>query len=204
MNIINFIIKNKMLVSISVIFIIILIVVYFTVSKKEVISISNENEVIEKISNDNKDYIKVFVTGEINQSKIIEVEKGTILNEIIKLCEGLTDNASTNINLVYEINQNVTLVIKSKNSIEGIQIIKDIGDVTEITEENGIIKGEVNINTANYDELCLLPGIGKSIALAIIEYRNKHGLFKSIKEITDVPGIKEAKYNSIKKLIIIN
>ena len=198
----QFIIKNKLIITISIVIITILIIIYFTSQDNDVIEV---NEVVEKTEENIKlDLIKVYVTGEINQPKIVEVEKGIILNEIIKLCGGLTENASKNINLVYEINKNVTLVIEEKNSINGIDIIDDIGDVVEIDEESGFIDGQVNINIATYENFCLLPGIGESTANAIIEYRNSNGPFKTIDEIMNVPGIKVAKFNSIKKLITIN
>lgn len=49
----------------------------------------------------------------------------------------------------------------------------------------------VNINTATEAELTALPGIGAGKAKAIVEYRQKNGPFKSVDELTKVPGIKE-------------
>lgn len=47
--------------------------------------------------------------------------------------------------------------------------------------------GKVNINTALQTELETLSGIGPSMALKIIEYREKNGTFSSIDEIKSVP-----------------
>ena len=46
--------------------------------------------------------------------------------------------------------------------------------------------GLVNINTATQTELETLPGIGPSIALKIINYRNENGKFSSIEDIKNV------------------
>jgi len=199
---INFLYKNKHIVIISLIVIILLLYIYFSTTKNEIIKIDENSDSIESVEKP-LDLIKIYVTGEIKESKIIEVEKGIILNDIINMCGGLTKNASLNINLVYPINNNVTLVIKEKKDIKGVDIISDIGNVTVIKDENGLMKGTVDINRATYDGLLMLPGIGKSTAKAIITYRNEHGLFKKIEDIMNVPGIKEAKYNLIKELITI-
>jgi len=48
----------------------------------------------------------------------------------------------------------------------------------------------VNINTASADELVkALKGIGQSKASAIIMYREEHGVFKNLQDLTKVKGI---------------
>lgn len=47
----------------------------------------------------------------------------------------------------------------------------------------------LNINTATIDQLTALPGIGKSKAAAIIDYRETQGPFSSIDELVKVKGI---------------
>lgn len=51
----------------------------------------------------------------------------------------------------------------------------------------------VNINTASVAELQdKLVGIGEKKAQAIISYREKHGAFTSVEQLTDVSGIGKA------------
>ncbi|PHS73472.1 MAG: topoisomerase [Cycloclasticus sp.] len=48
----------------------------------------------------------------------------------------------------------------------------------------------VNVNTATAEEIAKeLKGIGPAKAGAIIIYREEHGAFKSLKELTNVKGI---------------
>ena len=47
----------------------------------------------------------------------------------------------------------------------------------------------VDVNLADLKELQSLPGIGKTKAQRIIEYRNTHGKFTSIEDLAQVKGI---------------
>ncbi|RUT46517.1 helix-hairpin-helix domain-containing protein [Paenibacillus anaericanus] len=47
----------------------------------------------------------------------------------------------------------------------------------------------ININTAGLAELQDIPGIGEKKAQAIVDYRNTHGAFISVSDLTKVKGI---------------
>ncbi len=66
------------------------------------------------------------------------------------------------------------------------------------TEDNPL-----DLNQAGRAELELLPGIGPVKAGNIISYRDKHGPFRSIDELDDVPGIGEKTIQKIGPLIDI-
>jgi len=51
--------------------------------------------------------------------------------------------------------------------------------------------GLISINTAGTVELQEIPGIGEKKAKAIVDYRNEHGPFKSVDELTNIKGIGE-------------
>lgn len=61
----------------------------------------------------------------------------------------------------------------------------------------------ININTADAEELELLPGIGPSLANAIIEYRQYNGAFTKTEDIMNVKGISLVVYRSIQSLITV-
>ena len=58
--------------------------------------------------------------------------------------------------------------------------------------------GPININTAGASELEALPGIGPALAARIVEYRDGHGPFASVDDLTDVPGIGPAKLEALR------
>lgn len=55
----------------------------------------------------------------------------------------------------------------------------------------------VSLNSATVEELTALPGIGQSTAEKIVEYRKQHG-FKDTRELMNIKGIGEKKYEKIK------
>lgn len=70
------------------------------------------------------------------------------------------------------------------------------------TGEGGA-KAMVNLNTASKEELMTLRGIGESRAEDIIHYREAFGGFKSIEDIMNVSGIKDAAFEKIKDSITV-
>lgn len=50
-------------------------------------------------------------------------------------------------------------------------------------------EGVVDINTADKETLMTLSGIGTAFAERIIDYREQHGGFRSVQELTDIRGI---------------
>ncbi len=61
---------------------------------------------------------------------------------------------------------------------------------------------QVNINTADAEELISLPGIGPALAERIIEHRADFP-FEAKEDIKQVSGIGDARYEEIKNLIAI-
>jgi comEA protein len=47
----------------------------------------------------------------------------------------------------------------------------------------------IDINSAEWPELTLLPGVGETRAQHIIDYRTQHGPFRSVDELLNVTGI---------------
>jgi competence protein ComEA len=61
----------------------------------------------------------------------------------------------------------------------------------------------VDINKATATELEQLPGVGPSIALKIVEFREKNGPFQSVDELLKIRGIGEKSLDRFRDLITV-
>ena len=156
----------------------------YTVNKEEDI-INKDNE---------EEYIYVDIKGEVINPNVYKIKKGLRVIDVINLAGGLTEESDTsNINLSKIVTDEMVIVIKSKNN-EEVYIDSDV----DINNNNN--NQLIDINTCTIDELLTLPGIGKSKANNIIEYRKKNK-FNTINDIMNVSGISESLFNKIKEYI---
>ena len=62
---------------------------------------------------------------------------------------------------------------------------------------------KINLNTATKNDLAAISGIGPKMAEKIIDYRKEHGTFERIEDIMDIKGIKEKKFEKIKRYLAV-
>jgi len=63
--------------------------------------------------------------------------------------------------------------------------------------------GPVNLNTATAAELDSLPGVGPVLAQRIVDYRTRHGGFRSVDELRKVDGVGDARFAQLKELVTV-
>lgn len=159
-----------------------------------------ENVAKEEKNEEEKNLIKVYVTGEVNSAGVIELEEGARIEDAIEGAGGITLNANLkNINLAYELTDGEKIYIPNISEQE-----EDVEEVTVLTENtSNSSKGKININKATVSELTSIPGVGNSTAEKIVSYRDKNGKFSSIEDIKNVSGIGDAKYEKLKDYISV-
>jgi competence protein ComEA len=127
------------------------------------------------------DVIVIYSNNEIKNATKTKTITNTVYVDTPCICEEVKNDACLVENLKIE-----DPVIESKNE-------------TIMEQDNN----KININNATKEELMSLSGIGESKAKAIIDYRDKNGAFKDIKDIINVNGISETIYSKIKDNITI-
>jgi competence protein ComEA len=224
------VIKRKKIIIISSFILLGGLFFYFSSLKKEEEEEEKEPELL-IVQKEEKEEIKenyvVDIKGAIIKPQVYEIEVGKRVIDVINKAGGLTKEADTSvINLSKKVIDEMVIIIYTKKEIEDfkkklkeptlIEVIKYIekndcpdplindaclnNSSDDVLKEN---KGLVSLNEASLGELLTLTGIGEVKALAIIDYREENGPFKSIEELMEVKGIGESIFAKIKDYITI-
>lgn len=174
--------------------------------------------------------IKINIKGAIASPGVYELDSDSRAIDAINISGGLLKDADTSIlNLSKKLKDEDVIIIYTKEEVkkikEGNVVIEYIEkecncpDVENsacidpdslisdnVNKDNSLNEetnndSKISINTATLEQLQTLDGIGKSKAEAIMEYRTKNGLFKTIEDIKNVSGIGDAAFEKIKDSI---
>jgi len=64
-------------------------------------------------------------------------------------------------------------------------------------------EGQVNVNTADAEQLALLPRIGPALAARIIEFREENGPFEQAEDLILVRGIGEKTFALMERFVVV-
>ncbi len=172
------------------------------------------------------------IKGNVNNPGVYLVEKGDVINDIIKKAGGLKKNSYVkNINLSKKVEDEMVINILSISDYKNLTytcpkcecpeihcnkiaettttlkiptttITKEITTLPTTTLKTTTESLIININTASLEELTKLSGIGQVVAQNIIDYRNNTP-FETIEDILNVKGIGEKLFAKIKNYITV-
>jgi len=108
--------------------------------------------------------IEVYLSGAVAEEGIYTLSQDSSLEDILQRAGGVTEGTDP-------LKLKARVLYTDESPFEQPQETK------------------ININTASFEELQTLYGIGPVKAQAIIDYRNEKGFFHSVEELMNVPGI---------------
>jgi competence protein ComEA len=135
----------------------------------------------------------VYVTGEVaHPQTMVSLPSGSRVEDAINAAGGATGNADlSRVNLSQMLNDG-----------DQVHIPPLVGDDIQTPTPNHLPL--VHINSATLEELDTLPGIGPSLAQAIIDYRTDDGPFRSLDDLDNVSGIGPATLEDIRDLVVFD
>lgn len=139
--------------------------------------------------------MRVHVSGEVHAPGVYELAHGAIVSEAIEAAGGFGPQANPGgLNLAAQISDGSRIHVPAQG--EGAP-----PSVTGPPSTTASDPGPLQINSATVAELEHLPGIGPSLANAIVDYREGYGPFSAAQDLLSVPGIGPAKLAAIEDLI---
>ena len=204
-------IDNRLLIFLLLFIITICGISYSKMRKKTLLTFGTEKEFISpQYSLNVLDSITVEIEGEIKYPGIYNITEGYTLKDVVEKAGGLTEYANV-VPLDWNVFDGQKIVIPKKEEnfiieysslfLEQKQKQENEQQYEEISEDTKRLY--ININTADVEELDLLPGIGEKLAESIISYRTEIGFFQTIEDIKNVPKIGDSIFEKIKDYITI-
>ncbi|MDO4860183.1 MAG: ComEA family DNA-binding protein [Bacillota bacterium] len=159
--------------------------------------------------------ILVDVSGAVNYPKVVELPRGSRVQDAIDAAGGLKKRADiSGINRAAEVQdgEKIDIPFRSRNGASSGdayssrdqsygQSSSDAYSNPSSASSADAAGGMVNINTAGSEQLQTLTGIGPALAERIISYREQNGAFMSIEEIKNVSGIGDKTFEKFKDRI---
>ncbi len=161
-----------------------------------------ENLAVTEAPNTDKDgikeakYIYIDIKGSVRSPGVYELPLDARVQDAVKIAGGLTDEADiAKLNLAEKLKDEMSIYVYRKGE-QGSET-----NTTNSGQTNASTDGKVNLNTASASDLQQIPGIGESKATAIIEFREKEGLFQTMKDLQKVTGIGEKTVEKLKEYL---
>lgn len=129
--------------------------------------------------------VVVDVKGAVLSPGVYALSSDERVIDALEKAGGLREEAATEaINLAQKLTDGMVIYVPTREEVGENQ-----GVSFTISPPPGQGTGKININLASVEELQKLPGIGPARAQAIVRYREEHGPFQSLEELTNVSGI---------------
>ena len=150
---------------------------------------------LEKIAKE----IVVEVLGEVRKPGVYMFQHSPTLTEAIEKADGLKEPALFDQASSSEPLKTGALVNVRKESRQEIRIKIETMEAHKLI----VFSIPLDLNRVSAEDLCLIPGVGESLAKEIVTYREKRKGFLSIEELKKIKGIGDKKYQSLKNFLIV-
>lgn len=148
------------------------------------------------------DVLVVHVDGAVSVPGVHEILPGSRVIDAVEAAGGLTPTADrARLNLAQPIGDGQRVWVPAIGEAEPVVVAPEGPDGGPGDDPAG--GALVDLNTADLDALESLPGVGPTIAAAIIDHREREGPYRSIDSLQEVPGIGAARLAQIEPLVTV-
>ena len=145
--------------------------------------------------------VRVYVNGAVVNHGVYTLSRDSRITDALEAAGGLTDEG---------VLDGLNLALRVKDEAE--YYVLKLGETPPAASSlspaaagsNAQPGGLIDLNLASVQLLDTLPGIGPSLAQAIVTYRETVGPFQSIAEVQEVPKIGPITYENIRELVTVS
>lgn len=143
----------------------------------------------------------VEVKGAVTTPGVYELPSDARVKNVLDIAV-LSDKADLmTVNQSAKLTDEMVIYIPYEGEIDETAVLDLVEGRSGDTDASGEL---VNINTAEIEELTTLNGIGEKKAQAILTYREEQGLFGTLEDLKNIPGIGDKTFENLKPYITIN
>jgi competence protein ComEA len=143
--------------------------------------------------------IVIEVSGEIRNPGVHIFKNPPTIKEVLEKAGGLKEAAKADKNSLSEVLETGTLLNVQKESSQEIKIKMERMAANKLL----VFSIPLDLNRASVEDLCLIPGIGESLAREIVNYREKRKGFGSMDELKKVKGFGEKKWKEFREFFVV-
>lgn len=140
--------------------------------------------------------IVVEVVGKVRRPTVVSLPQGSRVLDALEAAGGARPGVDTT-------DQNL-----ARQLVDGEQIRIGLGPPEGGTPVTGSAADAaqgavVNLNTASAAQLEQIPGVGPVLAQRILLFREQHGAFTAVEQLTEVSGIGEATFEQMRPMVTV-
>jgi len=133
----------------------------------------------------------VAVAGRVQHPGLVRLPAGARVADAIEAAGGALPGTD------------LSFVNLARKLVDGELVVVGVTPPPGTGETGGAASGPVNLNIATPAQLQTLPGVGPAMAQRIVDYRTRHGGFRSVTELRQVQGIGDTRYAQLKDLVTV-
>ncbi|MGZ8691509.1 MAG: helix-hairpin-helix domain-containing protein [Gaiellaceae bacterium] len=134
----------------------------------------------------------VNVVGAVRRPGLYRLKDGSRVADAVTRAGGPTPKAQ------------IELVNLAARIADGEQIVvprRGFANPSAAASGGAVAAGPVHLNSATFEQLDTLPGVGPVTAQKILDYRQQHGAFGSVDELDAIAGIGPARLEQLRGLV---
>ncbi|WP_218023990.1 helix-hairpin-helix domain-containing protein [Nocardia pseudobrasiliensis] len=149
----------------------------------------------------------VSIVGLVERPGLLHLPPGSRVADAVSLAVAREGADLATLNLAQRLTDGDQVIVGAHTPTPGPpqlgSAIIPAGQLTPATRTSPTPQPKINLNTATESDLDTLPGIGPTMARAILTWRADHGHFTTLDQLSEIPGIGPTRAARLRPLVTL-